>query len=75
MNMPTDPKEYFVREAINHAFTLPFPQALHYLRGLTELGGDLPAINKIRDVLVHMSHSERSLDFLRSGQTELKFTS
>ena len=71
MNALMDDIEFFQREAVRHARTLSYVEALSFLRGLAAhmpSGADLP--EKLRDYVLALKKCDEQLDLFASGQSE-----
>jgi hypothetical protein len=65
------PEEQFVRQSVAFARTLPFSEAVTYLRGMLSLSGDHELIRTIRDTYTHLYHCDTQLELIASGQMQL----
>lgn len=65
------PEEIFIRQSIAFARTLPFGDAVTYLRGMLSLCGDHDMTPAVRDTFVRLSHCDEQLELLASGQLKL----
>lgn len=66
-----NPVEFFLNESLAHARTLPLAESVIFLRGMLQSCSDSEAINRIRQIYIPLSESDRQLELIQSGQLKL----
>jgi hypothetical protein len=66
-----DPVEFFLREALAHARTMPLRDAALFLHGFVLSCADKKVADQVRPLFVQVSESDRQLELIQSGQMKL----
>ena len=61
-------ERFFVTEAVRFARTLPYDEALKFLRGMMKTCGDVEEIGEVRKLVVQMTANDAQLELIASGQ-------
>jgi hypothetical protein len=59
--------DFFVREAVRLARSMPYPQMLSFLQGMT-LSVDFEAFPEVRQILFNLRECDRQLELIATGQ-------
>jgi hypothetical protein len=67
-----DATTFFIQQTVEYARTkLPVSEAVVYLRGLLEIGGEHPKMDPVRFAFTTLSESDRQLELVQTGQMVL----
>jgi len=62
---------FFLTEAVRHARTLPHPEMMTFLRGMSFATEDDPDFDAVRSICRNMAQCEDQLELIASGQLKL----
>jgi hypothetical protein len=66
-----DAETFFIEHAVGYARTLPLPDAVAFLRGMSLSVKDGSAADSVRKIVVVLSDSDKQLELIQTGQLKL----
>ena len=63
--------DFFIRESVSHARSLPLESAMNYLGGMLLLSNESPQLGAVRSALNTLRNSDHQLELIASGQLKL----